>query len=457
MSYLAALVSPRFGAETSPAMALGKADVQVSSPGLDAATVPPAIFVLLSQGGFVIWSPDVARQLGLRGFSLLQHDLSADETSWMAAKSPSWAAQGKPETVWFAACPTGASLDARKQPVCGQSLPKGVVEVAAKNGDSCSVNGLPDAAEGEVSVVQLEAAKHIAPAGATVCFRYFGGNPVFSPEQRVERIQSARQVLATYDDLTRAVEQVESWRKIAGNPYTPAQATSVLNARAWLASTSQVVEKVRRTLPKDAAPAQAPGAEGGRGFQDSGSGNRPSRPPLLRRGEPLPVFRPPAPYARGAGQQGARGSRDALATVAPAPVATASAVVITIVALSPAVAAWACANPETGRVGLAARAGLDRAMQPVIGAAASTLADASSSPAQRQSARATLRNLSTLVGTKPRDPGDTAPIPWGTIAVVGSVGVGVLAGVAYLVSPVVQAKAQLAWDARNDLFNGWIQ
>lgn len=459
MSYLAALVSPRFGAESSPAMALGKADIQASSPGLDAATVPPAIFVLLSQGGFVIWSPDVAKQLGLRGFSLLQHDLSADEASWMAAKSPSWASQGKSETVWFAACPTGASLDARRQPVCGQSLPKGVVEVAAKNGDSCSVNGLPDAAEGEVSVVQLEAAKHIAPAGATVCFRYFGGNPVFSPEQRAERIASARGVLATYDDLTRSVEQVESWRKIAGNPYTPAQATSVLNARAWLASMSQVVEKVRRTLPK--APTQVPGSQApgskASDSRDSGSGNRPSRPPLLRRGEPLPVSRPPAPYAQGS--QGARGSRDALATVAP-PAATASTVVIAIVALSPAAAAWACANPETGRVGLAARAELDRAMRPVIGAAASMLADAASSPAQRQAARATLRNLSTLLdasGVKPRDPGDTAPIPWGTVAVVGAVGVGVLAGVAYLVSPVVQAKAQLAWDARNNLFNGWIQ
>lgn len=429
-------------------MALGKADVQ-----MDAATVPPSFFVLLSQGGFVIWSPDVAKQLGLRGFSLLQHDLSADEASWMAAKSPSWAAQGKPETVWFAACPTGAALDARKQPVCGQSLPKGIVEVAAKNGDSCSVSGLPDAAEGEVSVVQLEAAKHIAPAGATVCFRYFGGNPVFSPEQRAERIAAARQVLATYDDLTRLVEQVESWRKIAGNPYTPAQATSVLNARAWLASTSQVVEKVRRTLPpapgKDASPPRAPGSQAP--SRDSGSGNRPSRPPLLRRGEPLPVYRLPAPYARGS--QGARGSRAELVTAAPAPAATASAVIITIVALSPAVAAWACANPETGRAGLAARVELDRAMQPVIGAAASVLADAASSPAQRQAARATLRNLSTLVGVKPRDPGDVAPIPWGTVAVVGSVGVGVLAGVAYLVSPVVQAKAQLAWSARN----GWTQ
>ena len=423
-------------------MALGKSDVLLPDGSLDAATVPPTIFVLLSQGGFVLWSQDTAKQLGMRGFSLLQHDLSADEASWFAAKSPSWAAQGKPGTVWFAACPTGASLDANKQPICGQSLPKGIVEVPAKGGDSCSVKGLPDAAEGEASPIQLQYAQRIAPPGATVCFRYFGGNPVFPEAQHLQQVNATRETLAVYDSLTRSVDQIESWRKIAGNPYTSAQATSILNARAWLASVSPIVMKARAVLPNAASSISSASGEAA-----SGSGNVRS---FLRRSGPLPVYRsnvrPQAPYA-----YGSRATQDsassALAITGTPGTVVAAAVVIAIVALSPSVAIWACSQPQTQRAGFSAQADLAAAMNPVIQDAALILSNAASTPAQRQAARATLRNLSTLMaaGMKTQDPGDKAPIPWGTIAVVGSVGLGVLAGVAYMVSPVVKAKAQLAW------------
>ena len=380
MDFLGTLLSPRtasYGAQAGIAI--------VDPSTLDASTTPPAIYTLLKNEGFLSWDGAVVSELARRGFSTFSHDVTPAEAVWLTSNTPKWVESGKPGLIWFATCPGGVKLDAQGLPVCGGSPIPGVVEVAPKPGSNpCSVDSLPESIEGEVRAGQLEAAKRLAPPGATVCFRYFGGTPTVSDAQK----GSARDTVLAYDRLLRAVEQVETQRKISGRTFTPAQQNAVNGARVWLATWSQPVEKARPFL-----------------FL-SGSPNR--RAPV-------------------------RGPTRAHFGLEPL---TAFVLTVLAIAVVAGAIAW-LADSKVREQAIQLRRDMYESMLPMIQELTACAQDTTRTPAQRQSCVDQLKNLGDLAGNLAPDvSGGTTD--WAQLAKYGVIGVGIVAGV-YLVGPAVRA------------------
>ena len=381
MSILSQLVrASAFGAD-------GPAVAQVDTDTLDPSSTPVSLYVLLKSGGAIVWRPEVVEALRQRGFSIESHELLPDEARWLSAHSPNWSSQGSPALVWFASCPLTAGVDTDGLPTCGATLPSGASEIPPRPGvNPCSIESLPEEARGEIRAGPLETARSLAPAGATVCYRYFGGNPPISDALKA----SAAQTVRVYDQLLRSVEQVETQRRTSGRALSLAQQATVSQARAWLSTYSQPVQKARPYL-----------------FPE-GSTNR--RPPK---------------------QQPAR----ARFGVEPTTVAIIVVIAVATVALA---IAW-LGDSEVRAKGIAAQQELNRAMQPVISELSSCVTDPSRTDAQRQACVDQLHTLADLApGMQPDAKGGT---DWGQIAKYAVIGTGIVAGV-YLVGPAVRAASK---------------
>jgi hypothetical protein len=380
MDFLGTLVSPRtasYGAQAGLAI--------VDPSTLDASTTPPAIYTLLKSEGFLSWDGTVVSELARRGFSTFSHDVTPVEAKWLTANTPKWVEAGKPGLIWFATCPGGVKLDTQGLPVCGGSPVPGIIEVGPKPGSNpCSVESLPESIEGEVRAGQLEAAKRLAPSGSTVCFRYFGGSPTVSDTQK----GSARDTILAYDSLLRAVEQVETQRKISGRTFTPSQQNAINGSRAFLATYAQPVEKARPFLFPSGSPNR-------RGPVRAGSAERFGIAPLV-------------------------------------------AVVIIVVAIATyqAATAW-LADSKVREQAIQLRRDMYESMLPMIQELTACAQDTNRTPAQRQSCVDQLKNLSDLAGDiAPDVSGGTTD--WAQLAKYGVIGVGIVAGV-YLVGPAIRA------------------
>lgn len=384
MDFLGTLLSPRtasYGAQAGIAI--------VDPSTLDASTTPPAIYTLLKSEGFLSWDGAVVSELARRGFSTFSHDVTPVEAVWLTSNTPKWVESGKPGLIWFATCPGGVKLDAQGLPVCGGAPVPGAIEVAPKPGsNSCSIDSLPESIDGEVRVGQLEAAKRLAPPGATVCFRYFGGTPTVSDAQKVR----ARDTILAYDGLLRTVEQVDTQRKMSGRAFTPGQQNAVIAARSFLATYAQPVEKARPFL------------------FPSGSPNR---------------HRP------------VRGAARAQFGVAPA-VLAAVVLIVLAVASVPLAMAWLAESKMLEQANQQRKDIFD-AMLPAIQELTACAQDPNRTQAQRQSCVDQLKNLSELAGNVVPDPGGGDPkTDWAQFAKYGAIGLGVVATV-YLVGPAVRA------------------
>jgi len=357
--------------------------LQIDPSTLDAAATPGALYVLIKQGGFVTWSANTVQALQARGFSIQSHDVSADERAWMDARTKGYGEAGRPGLVWFAACPMGATVDAEGLPMCGSSIP-GFLEVAARPGvNPCSVDSIPEELEGTIKPGAIEAVKRIAPNGATVCPRYFGGNPTVTGSNRA----SAQRTVAIYDSLTKKVAGVESQRLRSGRAYGAGQATAVANARMWLANVSQPVEVFRSSF--------------------AGSGNR--------------------------------GSRARRARLGFEPISTATAIVYSLICIAVIVASVSAAvsflsDDKVQMAGIEAHRVLNEALGPTIKDLSACVADTSRTDAQRAACAESLKSLAPELGVDP----DVGPTDWGKVAMYGTIGVGVVAAV-YLVGPAIRA------------------
>jgi len=381
MDFLGTLVPPArrasYGAQAGLAI--------IDPATLNASTTPPAIYALLKGEGFLSWDGTVVSELARRGFSTFSHDVTPAEAAWLASNAPRWVDAGKPGLLWFATCPGGVKLDAQGLPVCGGAPVPGIREVAPKPGSNpCSIESLPESIEGEVRAGQLEAAKRLAPPGATVCFRYFGGSPTVSDAQK----SSARDTILAYDSLLRAVEQVEAQRKISGRTFTPGQQNAINGSRSFLATYAQPVEKARPFLFPSGSPNR----------------RRPVRGPTHAQFgiEPLTAF---------------------------------VLLVIAIAAVAGAVAWLADAKVRAQAIQL--RRDMHASMLPMLQELTACAQDVNRTPTQRQSCVDQLKNLSELAGNLAPDGGE-GTTDWAQLAKYGVIGVGIVAGV-YLVGPAVRA------------------
>ena len=381
MDFLGTLVSPARRASYG-----AQAGLAIFDPAtLNATTTPPAIYALIKNEGFVLWERATVSELARRGYSTLQYEVTPADATWLASNAKGWVDAGSPRLVYFATCPGGGTFDAQGLPVCGGPPIPGVVEVAPKPGSNpCSVDSLPESIDGEVRVGQLEAAKRLAPPGATVCFRYFGGTPTVSDAQK----GSARDTVLAYDRLLRAVEQVETQRKISGRTFTPAQQNAVNGARVWLATYAQPVEKARPFL------------------FPSGSPNR--RAPV-------------------------RGPTRAHFGLEPL---TAFVLTVLAIAVVAGAVAW-LADAKVREQAIQLRRDMHASMLPMIQELTACAQDVNRTPAQRQSCADQLKNLSDLAGNVVPDV-DGGATDWAQLAKYSVIGVGIVAGV-YLVGPAVRA------------------
>lgn len=354
--------------------------LQIDPSNLDIVTTPGTLYILIKQGGFVLWRADAVQALQARGFSIQSHDVSADERAWLSARAKGYGQAGSPGLVWFAACPMGATVDAEGLPMCGSSIP-GLLEVAARPGvNPCSVDSIPEELEGTIKPGAIEAVKRIAPNGATVCPRYFGGNPTVTGSNRA----SAQRTVAIYDSLTKKVAGVESQRLRSGRAYEPGQATAVANARIWLANVSQPVEVFRSSF--------------------AGSGNR--------------------------GSPRARRARLGLVPIS---------IVVSLISIAVIVASVAgcvafLSDDKVQMAGIEAHRALNEALAPTIKDLSACVADTSRTDAQRAACAESLKSLSPELGVEP----DAGPTDWGKVAMYGTIGVGVVAAV-YFVGPAIRA------------------
>lgn len=383
MSLLGALVSPttRRPAFGAVPLALLVVDAETLNPN----TTPPAFYTVIKNGGFVVWDEATVEALAQRYFSVASHDVTPAEAAWLET-NPGWVAAGKPKLVWIGSCPTGATVDANGQPVCGRSLPVGVTEIPPRPGTNpCSPASIPEAAAGIVRPGDLEMAERLKPPGSTLCFRYFGGNPEVSDAQ----MDSARETIRVFDRLLRSVEAVEQNRQQYGGDFTVGQKNAISAARAWLATYVQPVEKARPYL-----------------FTGSGNIQRP-RIARARLGfEPLTV----------------------------AVIFAVLAVVVYVTSRSSVVA---LADTEVRKMGLQLQADVNAQMQPRIDELLACIKDPARTQAQRQSCNQALRSLSDLTGNLTPDMGEGGGQNWAEVAKWGTLGLGVLAGV-YLLGPAIR-------------------
>ena len=390
MDVLGTLVSPRprFG-EASASVKIAMIDPAT----LDPATTPPALYTLIKGGGFATWDPAAVRALARRYFTVVSHEVTPVERAWLTQRSPGYAAADSPRLVWFVTCPMGATLDASGQPVCGASFKEGVIEVAPEPGtDPCSVASLPVSIKGEVTSGQLEMSKRIAPPGATVCFRYFGGNPSITSAEA----DRARATIRAYDDLMTTVEQAENQRRLSGRTYSPEQQNAITFARAVLAEYSQPVEKARPDLFR-------------------GSQNRTLR--AIRQGAKFGVAIPVIAY-----------------------------VTLIAFAAATALAAYALLSAtETAEKIFQAKAGVVESFRPVVEELSKCAADTSRTDAQRQSCIDQMKALNTMLENMD-PPGPLGKTDLGAVAKWGAIGLGV-AGVIYLFGPAVRGASKATGEA----------
>jgi hypothetical protein len=383
MDFLGTLVPPPRRASYGAALKLAVFDPDT----LDANTTPPAFYALLKGKGFLTWDEAVVSELSRRGFSAFRHEVTPAEGTWLASNANGWVAAGKPGLLYFVTCPGEATLDVQGLPVCGGPPIPGMIEVAPKPGSNpCSIESLPESIEGEIRAGQLEAAKRLAPPGATVCYRYFGGNPTVSDAQKVR----ARDTILAYDGLLRTVEQTEAQRKISGRAFTPGQQNAINAARSFLATYAQPVEKARPFLFPSGSPNR----------------RRPVRGPTR------------APFGG-------------------APLVLAAVVVIVLaIATYQASTAWLAESKMLEQANQQ-RKDIFNAMLPTIQELTACAQDVNRSPAQRQSCVDQLKNLGDLAGNVVPDAGG-GTTDWAQLAKYGVIGVGIVAGV-YLVGPAVRA------------------
>jgi hypothetical protein len=387
MSLLGALVSPTRRTSFGEApLGLLVVDVKSLDPNM-----PPSFYTVLKNGGSVIWNEPTVQVLAQRYFSVASHDVTPAEAAWLEQNAPTWVAGGRPKILWFATCPTGATVDANGQPVCGNALPVGVQEIPPRPGTNpCSRDSIPEAASGIVRPGDLERMEQIKPPGSTMCFRYFGGNPEVSDAQ----MDSARETIRVYDRLLRSVESVERNRQQYGGDFTVAQKNALSASRAWIATNTQAVEKSRPYL-------------------FSGSGNlRTPRVARTRFG------------------------------VEPLTAAVVIAVVIGAVFVTWKASAAYLADAEIRKMGIQLQADLNASMQPRIDELMACIKDPARTQAQRQSCNQALRSLSDLTGNMDpdKDAGGNQQ-NWGEVAKWGTIGLGVLAGV-YLLGPAIRGASK---------------
>ena len=388
MSLLGALVSPAlrssFGAAPSGLLV-------VEGNTLNPNTTPPAFYALIKNGGFAVWDEPTVQSLAQRYFSVASHDVTPSEAAWLEANASGWVARGRPKLVWFAVCPTGASVDASGQPVCGRAMPPGVKEIPPRPGTNpCSPASIPESAEGILRPGDLEQAERLKPPGSTVCFRYFGGNPEVSDAQ----MDSARETIRVFDRLLRSVEAVERNRQQYGGDFTVGQKNALSAARSWLATNVQPVEKARPYL-----------------FTGSGNIRRP------------------------------RIARTRFGVIDPI---TATVVIVAFIAL--AFITWRAsaaylADTEVRKMGLQHLADVSAQMQPRIDELIACVKDTSRTQAQRQSCNEALKSLSDLTGNLTPDMGGGGGQDWGAVAKWGTIGLGVVASV-YLLGPAIRGASK---------------
>ena len=384
MDFLGTLVSPRARlGEASASLKISMIDPST----LDASSTPPALYTLIKSKGFVVWNESTVQALARKYFSMAPHELTPAEQAWLLKASPSYAASGQPKFVWFGTCPMGATLDESGQPVCGASFKDGVLEVAPEPGtDPCSIDSLPISIKGEVTPAQLEVAKRIAPPGATVCFRYFGGNPSVTSDE----MGRARATILAYDDLMKTVEQVENQRRLSGRTYSTAQQNAITHARAVLTEYSQPVEKARPELFK-------------------GSQNRTLR----------------------AIRQGAKfGALPVLAYVA----------IIAFAVATVTVAYTILAATETAERIFQAKAGIVESMRPVIEELSKCAADPSRTDAQREACIQQMKALNTMLENL-NPPSLLGKTDLGEVAKWSAIGLGILGGI-YLFGPAIRGASK---------------
>lgn len=389
MDFLGTLLSPRARlGEDAPPLAL----TAVNPDKLDASTTPPALYALIKGGGWAVWDKATASALAQRSFSVFEHEVTPPEATWLA-RYTGWAQMGSPPLIWFATCPTGARVDSAGLPVCGLALPPGAQEIPPRPGsDRCSVNSIPEVAEGSIRPGELEAARRLAPPGTTMCYRYFGGNPEVTDAQ----VNSARETVRVYDRLLRSVEQVEAHRSIYGGQFTPAQQNALTFARVWLASNAQPVEKARSYL-----------------FSGTKNQRRASR-----------------------------------FGIGPLMAWVGITVAVAMAVASVSVAVSVLSNNEVRKKGIEAQVALNEAMQPRIDELVACAQDASRSEAQRRSCVQALRALGPITANldPDKDASITSPTDWGAVAKWGAVGLGI-AGAVYLVGPALRGASKATGEA----------
>lgn len=388
MDFLGTLVSSRARLGEAPASVK---IAMIDASTLDASSTPPSLFALIKSNGFVVWDEATVSALARKYFSMVSRELTPAEQAWLSKASPSYASAGQPRLVWYGNCPTGAALDESGQPVCGSTLKEGILEVAPEPGtDPCTVASLPVSVKGEVTLAQLETAKRIAPPGATVCFRYFGGNPSVTPSES----DQARTAIRMYDDLLSTVEQVENQRRVSGRTYSTDQQNALTYARIVLAEYSQPVEKARPDLFR-------------------GSQNRTLR----------------------AVQRGAKfGALPVVAVVAIALAVATIAAAVGVLALT-----------STAEKIFQAKAGIVESMKPIIDELSKCAADPSRTDAQRQACIQQLQGLTTLVQSMD-PPGPLGKTDLGEVAKWSAIGLGVI-GALYLFGPAVRGASKATGEA----------
>ena len=383
MDFLGSLVRPSLNTAPAPRLLV------VDEDKLDPNTTPASFYTTIKSGGSVVWDEAAVTALASRYFTVASHDVTPAEAAWLEANSQAWVAHGRPKLIWFATCPTGAVVK-DGAPVCGRALPSGVQEIPPRPGTSpCSVESLPEVADGSIRMGELEAVKRMAPQGATVCFRYFGGNPEVSDAQA----SSARETVRVYDQLTQTVQQVEAHRAAHGVDLTVAQKNALAFARSWLTTNAQPVEKARP-------------------FLFGGAKNQ------LR-------------MASGRARFG----------VEPLTAAVVFAVVIGLCFVTQRAATAFLADAENRAKGIEARAGIAAAMQPRIAELTACVKDTSRSQAQRKLCADALRSLNSIAESIDPDKGGGGPTWIPDAMKYGAIGLGVV-GAIYLFGPAIRGASQ---------------
>jgi hypothetical protein len=376
---------PRFGEEQKRVL------LRELSKG-ELLSAPASIGTLISGGGFLIYDPLTATALSNAGFSINEHDLAVAEMDFLKKFDPTtYAAWGQPTTVVFATCPFGATLQDGKA-ICARSIP-GLQEVAPREGTNpCNVDSAPE--QSGITTAQLQGVKNTAPAGSSVCFRYFGSDVKPMPED----VRNAMSFVKLYDEVERKTTQSEEYFKQTGRTPTNQQVLAISNARVFLTKYKQPVEDVRKEYG---------------GVSLGGTPRRASRTARFGVAWLVPVL-----------------------------------VVIAIVAVSIAASVILCASEETRRKAIDADMALNEAMQANVDEMVKCINDPNRTSEERDRCARGLDSLADY--RKNADPSNqNPPTDWAGLAKWGVIGISVAAG-AYLLGPAIKA-ASVSAAARFDI------